>query len=303
MPTFCVNGCTKRVSYKDWLCSKCAKERDLPRDHFATVKTGSLKAAQTKYFASAKGKAAKRKHNDSEAGKESRKKYFASEKGKKVKAARRNYNASEAGKEARKQYYFDVLKPKATARARAEYEQYIQNVASVDEAILTDSKAAARAEKITALSTFPSPDTYSIYVGYTRRAVKDEELRWITARTVSPVDKHGKRDYKVVRKVTPILTWPDGSTITQNQARQQLKFRSIRVYESTLKFNARMVEDAIQKKFMKLHKGSQRLWRCLDRGAKYDTPDDHGKVHKVFVCFSDVAPVWLSEGRIKANVH
>ena len=83
-------------------------------------------------------------------------------------------------------------------------------------------------------------------------------------------------------------------------AKTKLGFTFQTVYESTLKLNARDVEDALQKRYQHLKLG-QRLWRCPDKGSKFDGPEDVGKLHKVFITFSPHVKQMLANGEIKVN--
>ena len=98
----------------------------------------------------------------------------------------------------------------------------------------------------------------------------------------------------------PVLLWPDGSTISMTDAQTKLGFTFFEVYSSTLKINARAVEKALQQRYQRLLPLRQRLWRCVDKGSKYDTEVD-GKLHKVFITFSPLAGQMLAEGKIKVN--
>ena len=66
-----------------------------------------------------------------------------------------------------------------------------------------------------------------------------------------------------------------------------------------MKFNARAVEDAIQARYQKFPLGF-RLWRCADKGPKYDKEID-GKVHKVFITYSPFVVQMLAQRKIKVN--
>ena len=74
----------------------------------------------------------------------------------------------------------------------------------------------------------------------------------------------------------------------------------IELYASTLKINARRVEEAFQKRFQYLPLGT-RLWRHPDMGCKYDQPQDAGKVHKVFLTFSPLVAKARRDLWIKLN--
>ena len=87
-----------------------------------------------------------------------------------------------------------------------------------------------------------------------------------------------------------------------SDAQGQLGFELHEVYASTLKVNARRIEEALQKRYMQLPLG---LRLCLawgpDKGAKYDTPEDAGKLHEVFITSSPLVAKMLAERKIKVN--
>ena len=91
----------------------------------------------------------------------------------------------------------------------------------------------------------------------------------------------------------PVLLWDDGSVITQKEAEDQLGFKGVELYSSSLKINARRVEDALQQRFQHLALGI-RLWRYNDQGAKYDTEQDAGKIIPCSAC-------WAQTGRVSCK--
>ena len=90
---------------------------------------------------------------------------------------------------------------------------------------------------------------YSLYWGYTSRMLNPGKLEY----TLNP----GKLN-------RPVLLWSDNSTITMSDAQSELGFTFHEVHASTLKYNARMVEKALQRRYQHLELG-HRLWRCPDR--------------------------------------
>ena len=84
------------------------------------------------------------------------------------------------------------------------------------------------------------------------------------------------------------------------EAERQLDFKYVEIYSSTMKLNARRVEEALQNRFQHLPLGV-RLWRYPDKGSKYDTEVDKGKVHKVFIAFSPRVAEMLRERTIKVD--
>ena len=78
--------------------------------------------------------------------------------------------------------------------------------------------------------------------------------------------------------------------------RDQLGFKVETLFTSSLKINARDVEDALQLRFQHLPLGC-RLWRRPDAGAKFEEPD--GKVHSVGIVYSDQILPLIEQGMIK----
>ena len=68
------------------------------------------------------------------------------------------------------------------------------------------------------------------------------------------------------------------------------------LFQSSLKFNARIVEDTYQSKFMQLDEGI-RLWRQPDAGVRFDKKLD-GKLHQVAIMFSGKIPGMIKDGTI-----
>ena len=97
----------------------------------------------------------------------------------------------------------------------------------------------------------------------------------------------------------PVLLWSDNTTITMKQAQTDVGFTFVELYSSTLKVNARYVENALQERYQHLPLGL-RLWRHPDKGEKYDKEID-GKLHKVFLASSPLVAQMLAEREIKVN--
>ena len=140
---------------------------------------------------------------------------------------------------------------------------------------------------------------HSGYVGYTARTIEIERLRWLTERGASQQAEDGTYVDPLARN-RPTLLHADGSTIKEKaDAQEWLDFTAVEVYASTLMINARYVEAALQKRYQHLPLGL-RLWRCVDKGGKYDKEID-GKVHKVFITSSPRVAQMLAERKIKVN--
>ena len=210
--------------------------------------------------------------------------------------------------------YSKIHSKRRQEAARIENEERIAKM-SKDEPIISEAMAAATADT---LSTSPLPifngctleeflhlasdlnqpvaDAHAFYFGYTGRQIKVEYLRFLTERGVGGELGSGP----TWQRNRPVLLWPNDSVITQKQAEENLGFKYIELYSSTLKINARRVEKALQERFQHLPLGT-RLWRAPDKGPKYDQPEDAGKVHKVFLTFSPLVAKARRDLWIKLN--
>ena len=95
----------------------------------------------------------------------------------------------------------------------------------------------------------------------------------MTVRSASREDDDGNF-FEPEKRNRPVLLWPDGSTISMTDAQTKLGFTFFEVYASTLKINARAVEKALQQRYQRRLPLGTRLWRCVDKGSKYDTEVD-----------------------------
>ena len=141
--------------------------------------------------------------------------------------------------------------------------------------------------------------SHSVYIGYTKRLIHMEALRWLTQRGAARRKKD--KSYKVYdgSRNRPVLLWSNRKNITKKEAQDQFDFQFIELASFTLMMNARRVEDALQKKFDHLPLG-HKLWRKVDRGGKYDKKVD-GALHKVFLTFSAKAMGAAQDGTIIVN--
>ena len=138
----------------------------------------------------------------------------------------------------------------------------------------------------------------SFYIGYTRQSLPAEALCWITPRGSEKRDKNG--DFIATgERNRPTLLWADGTYIKKTEATSLLGFKFFEVYASTLQINARAVEAALQKLKQALPLGT-RLWRCVDKGGKYDKKID-GHLHKVFFTVSPFIGDMVHTGEIIIN--
>ena len=89
---------------------------------------------------------------------------------------------------------------------------------------------------------------------------------------------------------------PDPSIITGTQFRDILGARMKVLYTSKLQYNARMVEDSLQYRYLRRLDLGQRLFRFIDRGGKYELPDD--KLHQTGIIYSDRVQEFINSGDI-----
>ena len=161
-------------------------------------------------------------------------------------------------------------------------------------------------------------ERYTVYIGYTRRPVDKEALRWIgrVTTTVPVFDSSGTftgefEDLPEHLHGLPLLLWgpeaPDGHAqgdrITPKPAREVLKFKTLKVcsfFGQNAKLSARTVEAKLQELFHHLPPG-HRCWKAVDRGAWQDEEADKGCDHKVYVDFSAAVPGLISEGVVEVN--
>jgi hypothetical protein len=206
-------------------------------------------------------------------------------------------------------------------RARVDAEERIAKMAKRED-IISEADAATLAKELSTTATgslrgctleeltglyaedgYPNtasdlPYQCAFYVGYTRRFILDEHLRWLTTRGTAKLNEDGSIIAGSETRNRPVLVWPAGGVITMQQAELQLNFKYVEIYSSTLKVNARRVEHALQVRYQYLPLGV-RLWRAPDKGAKYDRDDDACFVHKVFVTLSPCVVQMLLERKIK----
>ena len=95
------------------------------------------------------------------------------------------------------------------------------------------------------LGVCPSEAVLSFYFGYSGRELVEEYLRFLTTRGSAELDEYGEIiDSSSTVRNEPVLLWRDGSVITKKEAEGELGFKCVELYASTLKLNARRVEEA-----------------------------------------------------------
>ena len=74
------------------------------------------------------------------------------------------------------------------------------------------------------------------------------------------------------------------------------------IYKTMSQWNAPSVKAALQRLHHHLKLGTQRLWRCVDRGPINQKEGDR-KVYKVFVTYSTQVPLMLQQPTSNIYVH
>jgi hypothetical protein len=112
-------------------------------------------------------------------------------------------------------------------------------------------------------------NSFAIYIGTTKRALKEEDLRWLTKRGAQDqgVNRSGLVVYKGQRN-RPVLLKQDGKGITMGEARSQFGAKSVVISYSRLRLNETGLEDALQTKLQPELLGLERLHRYVAMGAK-----------------------------------
>ena len=162
-------------------------------------------------------------------------------------------------------------------------------------------------------------ERYTVYIGYTRRPVDKEALRWIgrVTTTVPVFDSSGTftgefEDLPEHLHGLPLLLWgpkaPDGhergDRITKKPAKEVLKFKTLKVcsfFGQNAKLSARTVEAKLQELFHDLLPPGRRCWKRVDMGAWQDQEADKGCDHKVYVDFSAEVQDLISKGVVEVN--
>jgi hypothetical protein len=120
-----------------------------------------------------------------------------------------------------------------------------------------------------AMSKAIETNSHAIYIGTTKRALTEEDLRWLTKRGAQ--DQRGSRSGLVVytgQRTRPVLLKTDGKVITMKEARSQFGAKSVVISYSRLRLNETDLEDALQTKLQPKLLGLERLHRYVDMGAK-----------------------------------
>ena len=142
-----------------------------------------------------------------------------------------------------------------------------------------------------------NPDsTAAFYFFYTSNGLDKEAVAFLQNRGLYPNPVLRWSEDSIYYKQRKKAGAPDPSIITGQQMKDILKAKIIPLYESTLKFNARQVENGLQRLFINTELGKQRLNRKIVGISKLSPPD--GKVHKVGIIYSNEIPNFIDEGII-----
>jgi hypothetical protein len=112
-------------------------------------------------------------------------------------------------------------------------------------------------------------NSFTIYIGTTKRALTEEDLRWLTERGAQDqgVTRSGLVRYKG-RRNRPVLLNEDGTCITMGEARSEYGAKSVFISRSRLRLNETDLEDALQTKLQPELLGLERLHRYTAMGDK-----------------------------------
>jgi hypothetical protein len=180
----------------------------------------------------------------------------------------------------------------------AEHRAYLEKI-GCDQPILEDDEVQEECDKIvnmkrpqlggrSILEAFDDGKD-AIYYGTTKQTnIHDEAYQWLTLRggNIRGSDARNR----------PVLLWNEARKgqldkprqhITKTEARNELGFDAITLYENPLRVNAALVEARLQEMFQDKPLGTVRLWRAVAMGHKYDEPSEK-MVVKVFLTFSSI---------------
>jgi hypothetical protein len=121
--------------------------------------------------------------------------------------------------------------------------------------------------------------------------IQEEDLRWLTARGLTPQQEtkpknNKKKTYAHNIPFLKLRTKYGQRHLKLKEARDVYGFVSETVFTSPFLKDETRVEDYIQSHFQYLALG-HRLWRCTAKGKSADKDDIH--VYKVFIALSETA--------------
>ena len=136
----------------------------------------------------------------------------------------------------------------------------------------------------------------AFYFFYTSNGLDKEATAFLSNRGLLPNPVLGWSLDSIYYQQRKEAGAPDPSVITGKQMKDILNAKIIPLYKSTLKFNARQVENGLQRLYINTELGKQRLNRKIVGISKLSRPD--GKVHKVGIIYSNVIPLFIDMGII-----
>ena len=133
---------------------------------------------------------------------------------------------------------------------------------------------------------------FSIYVGFTKRTLEEEALRWLTSR-----GKHLRKGYKYKGgRNNPVLVSKKTERDMDAKEREALGLKTLYVFSHVLKQNGLDVEEGLQRLISnqicddgKLAPLGLRLHRCISKGSHQQDPDA-GKPDYLGKVFLAIAP-------------
>jgi hypothetical protein len=149
---------------------------------------------------------------------------------------------------------------KHTMRDEAETKLLCDRLFSIKKYAILDNQTMSKAIET---------KSHAIYIGTTKRSLKEEDLRWLTKRGAQ--DQGFNRSGLVVykgRRNRPVLLNEDGKGITMGEARSEFGAKSVFISYSRLRLNETDLEDALQNKLQPKLLGLQRLHRHVAMGDK-----------------------------------
>ena len=136
----------------------------------------------------------------------------------------------------------------------------------------------------------------TFYIGETKRSLKEECFRWLTARGANILGGQ----YKGGRN-RPVLVTMDGETI-KGPLLKSMEFQASFLFHARFLVDATRVEEKIQTHFHDLKVGTERCWRTPAMGRSTDEMDVYNETdYKVFITWSRKVQQFISEGKIQSQ--
>ena len=136
----------------------------------------------------------------------------------------------------------------------------------------------------------------TFYIGETKRSLKEECFRWLTARGANILGGQ----YKGGRN-RPVLVTTSGESI-KGALLESTEFQAMFLFHSRFLLDATRVEEAIQTHFHDLEVGTERCWRVPAMGRSSDQMDVYNETdYKVFITWSRNVQRFISEAKFKSQ--